>query len=522
MRSKFIIVFAVATTIFLGGFLRVKAADIFVTPALGNYTIGQNFSVSIFVSSPGQAMNAASGILSFPPDELEVMSISKANTIMSLWVQEPTFSNQAGTVNFEGVVLNPGFTGANAKVLTVNFRAKGYGLADVSFSSASILANDGNGTNILKTIDGGHYNVNITAQNPSNANVTTPSIASNSPPAPKITSDTHPDPNMWYSKTTARFNWGPLPEGITGVRTLMDKSASSLPNVLNSSQAETKEVTDLSDGVWYFHVQFRNKNGWGSISHFKVGIDATPPAPISIVFLSGRESSDPRPVISFTTYDSPSGIEKYQAKIGDGDFFDVPDSAVTANSFVLPRQLPGKHTLLIQAIDKADNKTTGYADFNILPIDSPKITSYSDSLQSGDFLSLEGTTYPDSSVYVFVAKNGQDAERHVVRSDQTGMFTLIWPKILDVGKYVLYAQVSDKRGAVSENSIIKGVTVSQGVLIQLGPIKTNNIYVGLLILALFFVSLIGGIYGWYINFRYGHGLHKYVRKQGFTDLKKKN
>ena len=80
--------------------------------------------MNVLVSSADQSMNAASGVISFPQDKLEVASISKTGSIFTLWVQEPTFSNSAGAVTFEGIVLNPGFMGANGKAITINFKVK--------------------------------------------------------------------------------------------------------------------------------------------------------------------------------------------------------------------------------------------------------------------------------------------------------------------------------------------------------------------------------------------------------------
>ncbi len=114
--------------------------------------MGETFSVRIMVSSPRQAINAISGVLSYPSDKLQVTSVSKIGSVLSLWVQEPSFSNSKGTVTFEGVVPNPGFSESNGRVLAVNFKVVGTGTADVKLSSGSILANDGYGTNVLKTL----------------------------------------------------------------------------------------------------------------------------------------------------------------------------------------------------------------------------------------------------------------------------------------------------------------------------------------------------------------------------------
>ena len=99
----------------------VFAATLNFSPPSGSYNVGNTFSVNVNVDSSDQAMNAASGIVSFPWDKLEVVSISKTGSIFSLWPAEPSFSNSAGTVNFEGIVLNPGYTGPSGKILSITF-----------------------------------------------------------------------------------------------------------------------------------------------------------------------------------------------------------------------------------------------------------------------------------------------------------------------------------------------------------------------------------------------------------------
>lgn len=105
-------------------------------------------SVGVFLSSAGTTINGASATLRFPTDKLEVASIDLADSIINLWVQHPTFSNETGTVTFGGVVFNPGFSGTLGKIVTVRFHAKSGGRAEIGFSSPSVLANDGQGTKL--------------------------------------------------------------------------------------------------------------------------------------------------------------------------------------------------------------------------------------------------------------------------------------------------------------------------------------------------------------------------------------
>lgn len=85
-----------------------RAATLDFSPSSGSWTIGNAFSASVYVSSADKALNAVSVLVSFPQDKLEVTSLSKSGSIMNLWVQEPSFSNAAGTITAEGIVLKSG------------------------------------------------------------------------------------------------------------------------------------------------------------------------------------------------------------------------------------------------------------------------------------------------------------------------------------------------------------------------------------------------------------------------------
>ena len=108
-----------------GGFFsvvgHVSAATLSLSPSSGTYVVGETFSVSIIANSANQALNAIDSIVSFPTDKLQVTSVSKESSIISLWIEEPTFFNNTGKVSMSGVVLTPGFSGSAGKVLKINF-----------------------------------------------------------------------------------------------------------------------------------------------------------------------------------------------------------------------------------------------------------------------------------------------------------------------------------------------------------------------------------------------------------------
>ena len=162
------------------------AASLTFSPQSGTYTAGSKITVNIYVSSSDQSMNAVSGALSFPTDLLSVSSVSKSNSIISLWTIEPTFSNSAGSVNFEGIVLNPGFTGSDGKIISITFTAKSVGTANIGFDSGSVLANDGTGTSLPTTFGKAQFVITPGAPSVSSPSQTNAPATTSAPIIPAV------------------------------------------------------------------------------------------------------------------------------------------------------------------------------------------------------------------------------------------------------------------------------------------------------------------------------------------------
>jgi len=456
-----------------------QAASLSFSPTTGSYNIGQTFNVSVRVSSTDQAMNAADGVISFPTDKLEVVSLSKTGSIMSLWVQEPSFSNSAGTINLEGIALNPGFTGALGKMLTITFRAKGVGNAPLTFNSGSVLANDGKGTNIVENLGSAIFAIGSSA-----SELTSPSEARGAPLAPHIVSSTNPDPVKWYNNPNPKFSWE-IPQDVTTVQILVGKFPSSTPTVSYSPAINDKEVSDVPDGEWYIHVRFKNTAGWGAIAHFKFQIDTKPPEPFGITFLEGRETDNPRPSAAFTATDELSGIAYYKAKIGEGDFFTISREEIRNVSFVLPIQTVGKRTLLIQAYDRAGNTITASEEFVIKPITAPIITEYPRQLESGQPLIVKGTSSSrGGQVLLLVQEDSKEIRSQKTQVNAEGDWSLLYGEELISGIYKISAQAIDKRGAISEPTPIYYVSVGHPALFRIGNLTVQLLSSVISILAL--------------------------------------
>lgn len=130
----------------------VSAATIKLSPSNGLYQVGDTIRVKVLISSD-TSVNAVAAKISYPTNLLTLSSISKSNSIISLWAQEPFYSNSEGLANFEGVILY-GYTGDSGNIATLVFKAKATGTANLKFNSSSILANDGSGTEVLTSKNG--------------------------------------------------------------------------------------------------------------------------------------------------------------------------------------------------------------------------------------------------------------------------------------------------------------------------------------------------------------------------------
>ncbi len=487
----FLIVFGCA---FLLGHELANAATLYFSPSSGNFTVGNIFTVSVLVNTQGKATNNAEAILNFPTDFLEVVSINKSGSIFSLWVEEPSFSNSAGTISLNGGLPTPGFNGSAGNIISIVFRAKRAGSASLVFSSAAVRANDGEGTNILTSSGNAQFNLGYVA--PSVPEATTLVETAGVPAAPQISSSTHPDPNKWYAQKDAKFVWT-LPKDATTVRLLVNKIPQYTPIVTYSPVISSKDIFGLEDGIWYFHVRLQNYAGWGAISHFRFQIDTEPPKPFSIEFPHGKEGDDSNPIVAFNTIDAYSGIDYYRVKIGEGDFFKLDPNLIISNPYALPPQNPGQRTILVQAFDKAGNTTSAVEEFTILSLQIPTITYYPKEVQEGDLLEIRGTTYPDASVDIFLKKEGEEIIKQTTRSNSLGDFTLIWSPKLTNGLYNMWSQVTNNRGAKSYESLSLSIVVKSSAIFQIGSFVVSYLSIIFLLISVLFALIIGSWYIWH-------------------------
>lgn len=137
--------------LFLGNF-QAKAASFLISTANPTCRVGNNITINILLNSPDIATNAVQGDINYHFDSLSLTSINIKDTLIQFWVQEPSNNKVSGLISFEGVILNPGYLGKSGKILGLTFNCRQEGTSSLTFSSGSILANDGKGTSILDNL----------------------------------------------------------------------------------------------------------------------------------------------------------------------------------------------------------------------------------------------------------------------------------------------------------------------------------------------------------------------------------
>ena len=275
-----------------------RSASLFVAPPVGIFTVDSTFTVSIYVNTGGNFINAVEANLTFPPDKLQVVSPTAGKSFLQVWVNQPTYSNTAGTLKFQGAVPNPGISTESGLISTVTFRVKSVGNAVLKISDTSqVLLNDGKGTNILGQTTNGVYALTLP------------------PPAgPAVTSPTNPDQEKWYSIESVSFRWEALP-GHQGFSYILNQDPSDTPDDISEGTRSGVQYKNLEDGVYYFHIKALRGGVWGGVTHYRVAVDSAPPAAFAIAISPSAYTSNRRPLLALETTDVTSGIDHYEIKI---------------------------------------------------------------------------------------------------------------------------------------------------------------------------------------------------------------
>ena len=451
-KRKNFLGFVLGVLVFLNP-LWAFAANLEIRPVIGTYKQNTNFSVTVNVSSPEQAMNAASARITFPTDKLQVVSISKSGSIVDFWAQEPTFSNSIGEIKLEGVVLTPGYKGDSGKLLTITFKGKSTGLANVRIGSSAILANDGIGTSILRNVTNAVFTITepveekpevIKIEDLKPITEETPVVDENEACEPDsiITSSTHPGV-VWRRENSAAFSWD-IDKDTLASKISFDNNPDTEPTHINSPAIVEKRYENVEDGIWYFHLSLQNNSGWSKTEHFKIKIDHTPPT-IEAEEIKRSDLTDPKPIISVKFEDKTSCVKNFELSINNEkiEYEKLPNGNIKLETIS-----PGEHELVITAYDRAGNKNETFIPIVVKALEAPKVTSYPAEIMLGETLTIKAETIPNGNVESRITSKKNNFLMQEEFQSGSGKFTFE-QKDLRKGTVFVSFRVSDGRGALS-------------------------------------------------------------------------
>jgi len=454
------------------GPIEAGEASLILTPASESFLIEEIFPVELKVDTAGEPINAVHVDIIFPSDKLEIVNVSKENSIFSIWPEEPILSDSK--ISFSGGLPHPGFTGTG-KIITINFKARKEGVVNLILGEGKVLADDGKGTDILVFIKEAKYSIY--------KEVLSKELV--------VFSPTHPDPEEWYNNNNPRFQWE-LGSETKGASFILDKNPTTVPDSISEEIVKSKNFENIEDGIWYFHLKLANEIEWGSPAHYKLKVDTSPPHPFDITIDNAGDPTNPNPNLYFETKDDISGINYYKFKIGKEKFSELMTAQVSP--FTLSGLSAGQHQITVRAADMAGNNVEAETIIGIEPIESPEIVVYPQAYISGEeVFYLEGESLPEAEITIILKKEGKEVRKWQVFSDSKGEWSFSSKELMESGTYYLSVQAKDKRGAISELSGNQRIEVSfSGML--LGPFLLSFKKLVLILISIIIIGIIVASY----------------------------
>jgi hypothetical protein len=284
-----------------------------------------------------------------------------------------------------------------------------------------------------------------------------------------------------------------VPKNTASVQTLLSSDSKSLPVLTYDSSVSQRTVNGVHDGIFYFRIRYVNAVGAGPVGTYKVQIDSTPPKR----FVVNVETKGVDNIVALNAIDAMSGIDGYSIQIDGGAVTRVQAASLVDNTYTIPTQNPGQHTLSVLAYDKAGNHTESNTVFTSPVIAAPRI-EVSEKVMRGDTLSIHGETkYSHAPLMAFVQSEGGDVHVYTATTDDDGSYSLISDPMKDAGPAHVWAQLVFSSLIKSPLSEKVSVQVTDGIVVK----TSKSIIYGLSFIIpavlLILVLVLATYFGWY-------------------------
>ncbi len=317
-------------------------------PGSGVYTVGYPQQIAIHIYSGGESINAAQVNLRFNPDVMNVDSLSFDRSICTPeTILEKIIDNKKGVISISCAIVDTAFDDSYGIVADINFTPKESGDLALTFSEDNhVLASDGLGTDVLRSVTSGYYRIfneeEISSFFSKNTFVIPYSI-------------THENSSKWYSNKNISLVW-PKTNASSYLYELSQNASSTFVNP-KTTKLNSVNLTVPKDGVYYFRLAAEKGDIQGLVSTLKIHIDDTPPDTPTIT--ASNLSIKKNDVVRFrlSSEDRGSGLQK--------NFYVKVDSSTWLPSFsklYMPFREVGTHEFSVRVFDNAEN----YSDSSVI------------------------------------------------------------------------------------------------------------------------------------------------------------
>ncbi len=342
MKNSFQLFILILLAVFFPLAGQAAESSLYLAPAQGTFFSAGTFSISVYVNTKGEEINAVQVDLKFPPELLQVALPTARESFVSEWLTPPSYSNTGGVISFKGGIPG-GIITSSGLISTITFRAKSPGLAKVEFlDSSQVFLNDGKGTPVPSLLTGGNYRILVPP-----------------PEGSEISSVNFPDPEIWYCDSDPTFSWEKKAE-TDGFSWSFSQNPQENPDTVSEGIQTIKVYEEVSDGVWYFHLRAKENNTWGRASHRAVKIDCRAPEKFDIQVDANSGFA------YFEIEDLYSGVDYSEVSVFNTDAAAAGFFIETVSPFKIPCADHGKYKIIVRAYDKAGNRQEAEAEFQIL------------------------------------------------------------------------------------------------------------------------------------------------------------
>lgn len=468
----------------------------YLSPVVTQVEVGAELRLGVFVDSGDIALNAAEGALRYDPGKFRFVRVETDASILNSWTLAPANDTSLALVKFAGISSTP-YSGARGSVASVVFEAIAPGEGEFVFdSAAAIHAADGSGANVLTRL--GRAAFSVVPSGGEIAGIATVSALDRMDEGEvagaviettdrTIASETHPDPERWYAATSSLLSWK-LADDTAEVRMGLSDDPDGSAAVRYTPPVGNKTLTDLDQGVSYFHLMRIAQDGSGTIEHYPLRIDSFPPTQFSVELVDRNDPTDPNIVFFVVATDTVSGIDRVEFALDGGT--GVPWTDDGTHRYTITGLPIGTHKLVGRAFDRAGNASSIEIEFALEGIDAPSLSLPKSEWKEGEVISVSGTALPESTVSISLTRGGEVLSSAEIAVGEDGMFSWEDSSPLEPGSFLVSAIASDARGARSESSQPIEFTVVPSMLGVLARHPLIPTGIGLLI-------LLASAGGWY-------------------------